>query len=42
MNRRLQCSGTENLPSTVDYGCDMHSEERSVGDEMGPGWGKCL
>lgn len=33
---------TENLPSTVSYGCDMHSKECGVGDEMGLRWGKCL
>ena len=42
MDGELQCSGTENLPSTVGYGRDMHSKECSVRDEMGLRWGKCL
>ena len=42
MNGGLQCSDTENPPSTVGYGRNMHSKECSVGDEMGSRWGECL
>jgi len=42
VNGGLQCSDTENLPSTVGYGRDIHSKECSVGDEMGLRWGKFL